>query len=657
MKIFCLIVKKIIGAVASILFSAALVSLIYVAAVFFGEYNLQPRYFAIAMWILAVIIFLLKLFERKKPAIAAIIILALMWVLPYFIYVKGLNSFKNTEVYNSPIVNRDVYNGKNIMVLVPHQDDEAIILGGIFEEYVRMGSEITVVYSTNGDYVVPAETRFSESIAYMERMGVKKENIIFMGYGDSWKGEHLYNAQPYEIKESSAGHRETYGTADITPFGGTKPYTRQNFHDDLKNIILEKRPEIIYCIDYDNHQDHKALSLMFEEVMGEILREEEYQPVIMKAFAYSTAWYGKRDYHDQYNVGATEKIYEEDFLWENSTYQWSERIRLPIRGDKLARYAANSALFEDLTVFTSQNATKKAESMFNSDKVFWERRSDSLLYSAEIEVSSGAAEKLNDFRLVDSIDVKGNQLPEDGCWRPDADDKEKKISAILAESSPLHSIVLYDDTSLENNILSIEIVLDDGSVIETGPLVPNGSATEISLDGQLTSSFTVEIKEWEGSQPGLTEIEAFSDEKEENFPMIKIMDAQENFIYDYLTAEKKQKLKIYTRGIESYSDEDFAISCNNSKCSAVMENGEIKLDCPKGEECFINIKHIPSGEEDRIRVYCMKTAERIWYDISRKSYDSYSKAHYEQLMRAGKTPYDGPLEIFMAVAILNYMNL
>lgn len=42
---------------------------------------------------------------------------------------------------------------------------------------------------------------------------------------------------------------------------------------------------------------------------------------------------------------------------------------------------------------------------FNADKVAWQRRSDSLLLQATIQVSSGKGSKLNDFLLYDKSET------------------------------------------------------------------------------------------------------------------------------------------------------------------------------------------------------------------------------------------------------------
>lgn len=44
--------------------------------------------------------------------------------------------------------------------------------------------------------------------------------------------------------------------------------------NDIKDVILDYCPDYIIAIDFDDHRDHRGVSMSFEEVMGNILREK-----------------------------------------------------------------------------------------------------------------------------------------------------------------------------------------------------------------------------------------------------------------------------------------------------------------------------------------------------------------------------------------------
>ena len=82
-------------------------------------------------------------------------------------------------------------------------------------------------------------------------------------------------------------------------------YTYHHYSDDIKNVILEYLPDTIFCIDYDTHNDHRALSMLFEKVMGDLLKTTDYKPTVYKGYGYRTAWRAPEDYYDSINIGST----------------------------------------------------------------------------------------------------------------------------------------------------------------------------------------------------------------------------------------------------------------------------------------------------------------------------------------------------------------
>lgn len=47
---------------------------------------------------------------------------------------------------------------KECDVFAPHEDDEINIYGGIIEQYVKNGSQVRIVFSTNGDFTALANS-------------------------------------------------------------------------------------------------------------------------------------------------------------------------------------------------------------------------------------------------------------------------------------------------------------------------------------------------------------------------------------------------------------------------------------------------------------------------------------------------------------------
>ena len=231
-----------------------------------------------------------------------------------------------------------LYAGKKVMLVVPHQDDEINLAGGVIEEYIRYGSEVYVVYVTNGDYRVPAEQRLKEAIDALAVLGVDEEHIIFLGYGDACtdkNGAALYNTD--EQLTSRAGYSYTYTYDGHPPFREGRAYTRQNVLEDIRDVILEHRPDVIYGVDCDLHQDHQLTALMFDRAMGEILSTVDgYKPIVYKGFAYSTAYYAPGDFY-QLNIKSTLPPSGGLRFFASGIYAWSERVRMPVSAGSLSR--------------------------------------------------------------------------------------------------------------------------------------------------------------------------------------------------------------------------------------------------------------------------------------------------------------------------------
>ncbi|MBQ7896263.1 MAG: PIG-L family deacetylase, partial [Oscillospiraceae bacterium] len=75
------------------------------------------------------------------------IVAATIVCMMYGFYLRGGYSVNDTG-------KTALYADKNVLVLVPHQDDELIVAGGIIDEYVKYGSKVSLVFSTNGDAAI-----------------------------------------------------------------------------------------------------------------------------------------------------------------------------------------------------------------------------------------------------------------------------------------------------------------------------------------------------------------------------------------------------------------------------------------------------------------------------------------------------------------------
>lgn len=464
------------------------------------------------------------------------------------------------------------YRGRKVLVLAPHQDDEVHIAGSLIYSLSQAGAEVYCAYSTNGDFQFKADTRIREALAALAILGVPAKRAFFLGYGDTLNHTgrpHIFYAEN-ESAVSPAGFKETYGTKEHPDFawqrsGEHSPYLRQHYKADLQGLLLSVQAEVVFCVDYDQHADHRMLSLLFTEVMGDILqrKENDYEPLVYKSLAYATAYEAVTDFYAA-NIRSVQRPLVGEILdfpvdmLQYSFYGWEDRVRFPVAEACRGRFLRNNILFRALCRHRSQGPAMHAENTINGDIVFWQRRTDNLAFRAQVSVSSGDAAALQDFRLFSAQDID-TEIPmlADCLWQPLPADYDREIVFSWTQPQDIRYVVLYGNIHAAGRILQAEISLDNGSSISTAALPPQGRPLVVQLPwrGQ-AEKCKVRIKRAEGELYGLAGCEIFSAAKQQGVikPFLKIM-SQGQFIYDYWVSgsDAQIPLDIYQYGFQTPS--------------------------------------------------------------------------------------------------------
>ncbi len=572
-----------------------------------------------------VLSFVASFFVFTKIALSVTVIVAFALIVFLRKLTIKLNQYEDVECGKE-----DFFSQKKVLILVPHEDDDINLAGGVIEQYVKYGSDVYVAFATNGDgdkrydMTKMGYTRISEAVVALGMLGVPEKNIVFLGYGDGWsdKGPHIYNAQPDIVMESESGRTHTFGIQNHPAYHDGNSYTYSHYYDDIKQLISELRPDVIFCVDYDSHPEHRALSMFFEKVMGDILKASDYKPVVYKGFGYRTAWNSAPDFSDAINIKSTVNCPHQGDV---ELYNWDNRVRFPIDINSVNRQLDNSKLYKVLSAYASQRAVECSKSIINGDKVFWERRTDSVLYGTEISVSSGIKDKLTDFMLLDCDDlISSGSYPYDGVWCPRQDDDEKSVTVTFDEKKYINYIALYDNPSPEDNILDAVITLDDTTCINTGKLNPYGDATIIPVNKHI-QSFTVKIEKFEGEHFGLCELEAYTS-TDDSLVFHKLVDDNNDFVYDYIVpSHGKQVLRIYTNSRKKVEPKDVVLHCDNKKCSVDFCDDKIVAVCPNGQKCVVTLLSQKGKILDRVILrnpgrigrYCLNNSKEF---LNNRSY-------------------------------------
>lgn len=359
---------------------------------------------------------------------------------------------------------------KKILIIVPHQDDEINIAGGIIAS-INNKNNIKVVYTTNGDYIYNATVRYKEAYNSLKILGIERENIIFLGYSDQPYDEktHMYN---YENEKwvSKKGISKTYGALNTEEWSYHKHkvhnlYRKDNIVKDLEEIINEFLPEVIICVDLDFHPDHIMTSLSFEKALGKILnsKKNKYNPIVLKTFAYENAYLGLEDFNE-INDKEMKFDIQNDRSKTNPYYKIEEEISFPININCYSKNLIINPIWKAINKHKSQLLVKNAFKIINSNYTYWRRKTNNLLYNSVLSTSSGDSELLRDFMICDTSNVlNGNQqkiLYDKGIWKPTKEDKKKEINITFYKEEFVEKIVFYH--GLENkNVKDIRILLDN----------------------------------------------------------------------------------------------------------------------------------------------------------------------------------------------------
>lgn len=436
---------------------------------------------------------------------------------------------------HSSFTYKNVFKGHDVMVFIPHEDDEINVAGATIYGLRQEGFRVICAFATNGDRSYLAETRIQEAAAALKMLGISYEDIIILGYPDGGlDASRSPYAQGIDHAITVDGHDSTYGIADKADFSMLKyerhtPYTRTGFLEDVENLIRTYKPSNIIAVDFDSHPDHRACSIALETAIGHILNEKgnTYFPFVLKAFAYNTGFESVMDFNSLHFYSTKfnkKRLADSSFETDNPVYHWEERIRLPVPEPCRHQFLSKNLIYQALRCHLSQRAFLKANQIINSDQVYWLRRTDNLAFCGTTTASSGHAEAVHDFKMIDVKNIAPRKSVFDTClWEPLSSDKEKRLTIHFYKPQKISHIRLYGNVNQDSRILAGRVLFSNGYTVELGPLERNGQALDVQMDSQCDIEWvSFQILKTEGPHPGLTEWEIF-DQPQPDMHVFKIL--------------------------------------------------------------------------------------------------------------------------------------
>ncbi|MBM3244487.1 MAG: hypothetical protein FJZ15_01670, partial [Candidatus Omnitrophica bacterium] len=148
----------------------------------------------------------------------------------------------------------------------------------------------------SGEFVHLGETRKREAIKAMELLGLKKEDLVFLGYPDFgtfsifkdyWQSKAPYKSLLTRISRVPYKDDLSYGA----------PYIAENILIDLKTVLKRFRPTKIFVSSpLDVNVDHKAFYLFLQVALSDMEKEME-KPKVYPYLIHWVGWPLPRHYH------------------------------------------------------------------------------------------------------------------------------------------------------------------------------------------------------------------------------------------------------------------------------------------------------------------------------------------------------------------------
>ena len=183
----------------------------------------------------------------------------------------------------------------DLMVIAPHPDDEVIGCAGVILRALEAKKRVTVVILTNGDghvaltaaaakkereqltpedFIKAGALRQSHSLAAMKRLGVPREDLIFLGYPDGGMEKMWQMDGGSAFRQMLTQRRETYGVHaqdyHSLTHGQPAAYLKANVVTDLAVIMRARKPQDVFVShESDKHRDHRAAFWYAREALRE----------------------------------------------------------------------------------------------------------------------------------------------------------------------------------------------------------------------------------------------------------------------------------------------------------------------------------------------------------------------------------------------------
>lgn len=410
------------------------------------------------------------------------------------------------------------------LVIVPHEDDEALMCAGVIKKQIDQGNSVKVVVATNGDYysVNTGYKRIKESVDAMALLGLDSSDIEFLGYGDTGGGYNvsflnkLYNASndtqiiPSFHAKYTYGINGEYDDYHYKKFGSHGSYTKATIKQDIESIIRDYKPTDIYTTAlYDRHGDHMALYKFVVDAAKAIkLEDNNYSPIIYQGLVHTnndSVW----PLREQDN-NAVRPFSEPDYLLKDTLLKWEERIisDVPDEMKQLPR-SSNNLKYKVINTYNTQGPSAYLDAFVKSDEIFWKQDFSNIALIADVTASSETSKygQTAD-KAIDGV-VEGYPRHGGNEWASNGELNGAWIKLNWSKSHVINKVVLADRPNDVDHIISGTLTFSDGSTVKVGELPNDGTPLSININKNNITWVKFTVDTAKGHNVGLAEIEVY----------------------------------------------------------------------------------------------------------------------------------------------------
>ena len=397
---------------------------------------------------------------------------------------------------------------KTILIFGPHPDDEALIAAGTVSAAVAAGHTVRIVVVTNGDFndgVARGLARQADSVRAAEVLGLREDDVIFLGYPDGGLLQ-IYEAASSTPITSNAGQTHTYGTRGrdrvdyhSARFGSPGPYTRATMEQDFRTLIAELRPDEIYTVShFDTHSDHWVTAIYVTEALAALKRAD---PTLPTKLLQGIVWVPSHQTPPWPEAGGCVPNTPFPAPQMQTQLEWKRTLRATV----LANLKCQAIDAYHMTVNTW------LRSFARKDEFFWLNDfGANLAMTAQVTASSESTAQ-GRMRAVDGfVDgeianrppaiamrewVSSNQLA--GAW----------IQLDWSAPVSVAQVNLYDRPQAGENVLAGTLSFSDGTSIAVGALPADGKLLPVTFAPKTLTWVRFTINQAQGTAAGLSEIQ------------------------------------------------------------------------------------------------------------------------------------------------------